>query len=957
MSPVNQMTNRCSLLIQLMPTWKNFIPAMTIAVMLILSSCKSSDEPHSLAEIDVTSRENTENKVFIRAKSNEEIRQAYSDYLKNANVDDKSRIDALSRLAELEFSYSDKLLQEKENLNNNDRSQRDKLDDKLYEQRLNKTIELLSTSLKDYPKSSNNDRLHYQLAKAYDQKGEHQKSVDELTKLVEKYPKSPFYTEAQFRIAEDAFSLQDYNTAEYAYTEVIVAQGNQVYYEKSLFKRGWARFKQQYYIDAVDDFLEAVLKHEFDEYEKLNESELDQFNEYFRAIGLAFSYLGGSEALYDYFKDRPDFIYTYHTYSMVSEIYLKQERYSDAVATHKQFIKYYPQSINIPYSHLKIIEIWKNSGFTNKIYGAIENFYVHYNPSSKYWKNQNENSQVNRVIRRSLKEYVVLMTGYYHNRYQKSAKNTDYKNAELWYTRYLKHYGAYAQQDNIYFLYAELLSQKKNYEQALKYYELAAYDNDLIIHKNAAYASIIISDKLLSKDIKNKSLLNKNISYALKYSQKYPADKRTQQLILHAAELAYKSGEYKTTIELADIKIASKPLESNIYMKSLKAESYFKLNEYAESESIYKGLLQSKKLTYKQKTQYNDKLALSIYKQGELALQNKDDAQAIKHYSRISKVVPTSKIAATGLYDAIALNMQHKQWNRAIIDIGRFQKLYPKNKLQADVTKKLSVAYLSSNQGIKAAQEFEKISSMGGDVAFKAAALWQAAELYEEKNKNDAAIRSYEEYARKYKNPYPQYMEAMNKLTELYTKKDSVKDANKWRTAIIKADKNALNNIKTDRTKYITSFAYLGLARSEMARFNWIKLSLPLKKSLRKKKKAMQSSVKLYGNASKYKIYEASTEATFSIALIYKSFSKALIDSDRPTNLNKEELDQYEILLEDQAFPFEDKSIEFFEINLARMQDGFYNDWIRKSHQELTLLFPVRYNRKPKVDTYINILH
>ena len=119
----------------------------------------------------------------------------------------------------------------------------------------------------------------------------------------------------------------------------------------------------------------------------------------------------------------------------------------------------------------------------------------------------------------------------------------------------------------------------------------------------------------------------------------------------------------------------------------------------------------------------------------------------------------------------------------------------------------------------------------------------------------------------------------------------------------------------------------------------------------------MQKSVKLFGNASKYKIYEATTEATYSIALIYKDFSKSLLDSDRPTKLSAEELDQYEILLEDQAFPFEDKSIEFFEINLSRIKDGFYNDWISKTHTELIKLFPVRYNRKPKQDTYINVLH
>jgi tetratricopeptide (TPR) repeat protein len=925
-----------------------------ISITLPLYSCISQETKPSLADVDVKYKKESGNSVFIKPKSELEIRQAYADYLNNAEIEDNSRINALSRLAELEFDYSKKLLQDREKLKNNNSNE---VKDALYDAQLDKTIALLNTAINDYPEASANDTLLYQLAKAYDQKGEHHESINTLKKLVINFPKTPFYAEAYFRLAEDAFSLQDYPTAEENYTEVIIASNNSIYYEKSMFKRGWARFKQQYYTDAVDDFLQAVLHHDFDEYEKLNAAEHEQFDEYFRAVGLAFSYLGGSEPLYDYFQAQPDFKYTYHTYAMVSNIYLKQQRYSDAVNTHKQFIKHYPDSSNIPYSHLKIIEIWKDSGFIKKVYNSIEDFYLQYNPSSKYWQKQNENSRVNRVIRRSLQEYVVLMTGYYHNKYQESASNADYNNSEKWYKRYLEHYQSYANKDNIYFLYAELLSQKELHAEALKYYELAAYDNEIIVHKEAAFASIVSSDKLLSKNKGNKEYLDKHISYALNYAQQYPTDADTQELITHAAEVAYQSKNYKTAIELADISLLNKPLQPKPYIKGLKAESYFQLGEHVESESIYGELLSADNLSPEQRAQYEDKLALSIYQQGETAQKNNDIVSAIYHFSRICDVAVNSTIASTGLYDAIALNVQHQQWNDVIKQSTQFQRLYPTNKRQADVSKKLSVAYLSSNQGIKAAQEFEKMANMGNDIAIKTAALWQAAELYEEKDKINDAIRSYEEYADKFSTPYPQYMEAMNKLTELYTIKGYAENSNQWRKKITVADEKALNNVKTERTKYITSFAYLGLAQSEKMRFDSLKLTLPLKTSLHKKKSSMQVSVKLYGKASQYKIFEATTEATYAIALIYKDFSKALLESDRPGRLNAEELDQYEILLEDKAFPFEDKAIEFFEINLARIKDGFYNDWIDKTHKELIALFPVRYDRKPKQDAYIDVLH
>ena len=922
-----------------------------LAGLILLVACQSLEMgPPKLADIDVSGPKGGEEKVYIQPKSNEEIRQAYADYLKNADVDadDNSRISALTRLAELEFSYSNKLLQEKVST---DISDSDSLTNRLYEERLNKTIELLATSLKDYPDAKNNDSLLYQIAKAYDRNGKRRKSIDALSSLVERYPESRFYIEAQFRIGEDAFSSRDYSAAEYAYTEVIVAPGNRIFYEKSLFKRGWSRFKQQYYTDAIDDFFQSVRHHEFDAFEMLTEPERNQFDEYFRAIGLSFSYLGGQDPLYEYFKHQRDFILTYPAYSMVSEIYLKQERYSDAVKIHRQFIRHYPQSDNLPYSNLKIIEIWKDSGFVQKVYQAIEGFYLEYNPSSQYWKNQNENSRVNRAIRRALKEYVVLMTGYYHSRYQKFAEDADYKSAIRWYRRYLQHYSAYAQNDEIYFLYAELLAQKNKLTQAFEFYRLAAYDNDLIVHKDAAYASIIVSNKLLTDNESDSRYLNEHISYALKYALQYSADQRTQQLILHAAELSFRSKQFKTTIELADLKLANDA--SDVYIAGLKAASYFNLDDYIESESIYRQILETKQLTPGQRSEYADRLALSVYKQGETAQKNNETLQAIQHYSRISAIAPQSEISVTGLYDAIALSMQHRQWGGAISKIKRFQTLYPGSKYQVDISKKLSIAYLASDQGLKAAQQFEKLSTIGDDAVTQAAALWKAATLYREKGKTDDAIRSYEEYAARNKKPYPQYLEAMKKLTELYAEKGSIKRRDRWREKIIDADNEALNNVKTDRTKFITSTSYLNLARDEKARFETIELSLPLKSSLRKKKASMQQTIRMYGKASVNRIYEIVTESTFSIAQIYKVFSESLLKSDRPGKLTDEQLDQYEILLEDQAFPFEDKAIEFFEINLSRIGEGLYDDWIKKSFEALMTLYPARYSRKPKQDDYV----
>ena len=85
------------------------------------------------------------------------------------------------------------------------------------------------------------------------------------------------------------------------------------------------------------------------------------------------------------------------------------------------------------------------------------------------------------------------------------------------------------------------------------------------------------------------------------------------------------------------------------------------------------------------------------------------------------------------------------------------------------------------------------------------------------------------------------------------------------------------------------------------------------------------------------------TAATYEIAELYNGLSRDLFDSERPPELTAAELAQYDILLEEQAFPFEEEAIDVHEVNAQRTADGVYDEWIRASLAALADLLPVRY--------------
>jgi tetratricopeptide (TPR) repeat protein len=924
---------------------------------LVLLACSTPPpQQHTLRDVDVVGGKSATAQTATSLRNEAAIREAYAEYLKHASKQDISRIDALQRLAQLEFQLIDRLAR-----NNGEHSEGTlKLEDSLHNAALDRSIEFLEISLRDYPNAANNDKSLYHLARAYDQKGEYDKSIATLKKLVSKHPKSDYYVEGQFRLAEAAFSRGEYGMAEDIYTEVIVSRDNQVFRQNARYKRGWARYKQEYYHQAVDDFVEVVNESGFKPYDTLGDSAKNQFDEYFRALGLSFSYMGGAAALTDYFAGKPDFAYIFETYTHVSDIFLKQQRYSDAAGIFEKFAHNHPSSPHVPDAELRIVGIWKDSGFTAMAINSLEGFYTRYHPQHNYWAEGKRDPQLYTKVAAALRDNIVLAASHFHREFNKSGKQASFEQARVWYERYLRDYKAYARKDNIHYLYAELLQQNKQYAQALQHYELAAYDADIILNKDAAYASILLATRL-HRDAKaepdKRAHLDKLVHYSLLYTRLYPHDKHSMQIITHAAQESYLAGNYAQTISLIE-QSSDLPYTTATYnIHVIKAHAYFRQADYSAAETAYTSVITQYPRKDASARQIRDNLAIAIYNQGGAAQKQNDTVSAIGHYVRITDVVPESEVAATGLYDAIVLAASHEMWDDVIQYIRTFQRHYPSHKHSKEVSKQLSVAYLKSDREIEAASELVKLSRSEQDGEYKIAALWKAAELYESNKDYPAARRAFTEYAKSHPRPYPQYMEAMHKLVGLTTQTSNAQDADKWRQAVLKADKRTPADLKTERTRFIASTAALELARAQHQRFTAVRLTAPLKQNLARKKKAMQEAVNLYGQASAYRVSDTATEAVHAIGDIYRGFSKALLESERPKNLDPVELEQYNVLLEDQAFPFEEKAIEFYETNLTHVKDGVFDSWIQQSQTRLAELFPARFGRELKLEGYINVLH
>ena len=200
-------------------------------------------------------------------------------------------------------------------------------------------------------------------------------------------------------------------------------------------------------------------------------------------------------------------------------------------------------------------------------------------------------------------------------------------------------------------------------------------------------------------------------------------------------------------------------------------------------------------------------------------------------------------------------------------------------------------------------------------------ALWKAADLYEQTGALSSERRVLNNIVSRYPDPLSESIEARARLLELARRTGDEQQVNARLRELVAVDATA-GAQRSDRTRYLAATASLELAEPVRKRFEVVKLTQPLADSLKLKKDLMEDVIDAYTNASNYGVAEVTTAATFRLGEVYEQFSSDLMDSDRPADLAADALEQYEILLEEQAFPFEEKAIDLYVANTSRAADG-----------------------------------
>ncbi len=816
-------------------------------------------------------------------------------------------------------------------------------------------IRLYTKLLSDYPDYDRTDQVLYQMSRAYEELGRTDEAMEVLARLVKEHPRSRHLDEAQFRRGEYFFTRRRFRDAEEAYGGGGAIGASSSYFPLALYKQGWSRYKQERYDAALDSFI-ALLDHRaalgVDIAMPADAAEQKRLDDTFRVISLSFSNLGGPGSAAEYFGRRGRREYEHRVYSSLAEFYFEKRRYGDAARTYGAFREQHPFHRLSPQFQMRVIEIHLAGGFPSLVIEAKKEFARRYGVKASYWSHFEQGRRPE--VLGWLKENLNDLARHYHARYQRPKqtpdRQADFEEAVRWYREYLAAFPQDPDTPPMNYLLADLYLEHRVFDRAAQEYERTAYDHTRYERSaQAGYAAVYAWRQHLAGVAPEgrPAVIQDIVRSSIRFADAHAKHPKAAIVLGAAADDLFGLRDLATAAFVSHKLIEGFPgADREVMVQALLVfgHSNYELNRYRNAETGYTRLLELLPAGDRRRPALTDNLAAAIYQQGEEAKARGNHLAAAAHFLKVGTAAPGSRIRVNAEYDGAASLIEVKDWLAASTVLKRFRTLFPGHALQPEATRKLASVYREMRSYAAAAEEYERIERESTDPGVRREALLTAAEMHERAGDDGRLLAASRRYAELFPGPAELNLETRSRIAELLKKRGDRAGHEAELGRIVALDAGA-GVERTPRTRFLAARAALTLAQGAFSRFAEVRLVEPFEANLARKQELMKAATRQFNGLVAYEIGDIVAAATYYLAETYGHFSRDLKGSERPAGLSALEREEYELAIEEQAYPFEERSIATHQSNLELIPRGVYNEWIEKSLRRLAALLPARYDK------------
>ncbi|MCU7556057.1 tetratricopeptide repeat protein [Alteromonas sp. ASW11-19] len=847
-----------------------------------------------------------------------------------------------------------------------------------------RAIDTYEALLDTYPDEETQEEILYQLSRAYDLQGQTANSVRVLRKLLEVQPDSLHAPEAWFRLGEAHYANDRYQDAARAYRLSMQADASSNFYVMSAYMKGWSHFKLEQYDGALSAF-DTMVDASFSalpeavfafngtppEVDMLPKGEQKLVSDALRIMALLFSYRGDGEAIAAFYAERDVAPHQYLIYQELAQQHLNNDRYQDAADVYLEFaLRHVSHPLSVAF-FVKHVDAFILGDFPSLALQAKARFVNTFGATYGVW---NEWSEIYREKSAPyLHDYLLTLSQTEHSLAQSLAENPAdpnlterqaalvaalndkqlakaYANAARYYREFITLFPDDPKTPDMQFYLAESLYDAGKFEEAIAAYEKFAYQN--LQHEQAAqgaYNALLAYEQLTATKPAQTDAQNASRErFVNTFTQDARAPRVAQTLMQHFFDRqqypqAQQWSEWLLAFEgQGDAKLTQQELTA---ARVVKAYSLYGQQAYTKAQPVVETLLASLPESDPRYPELAQTYATILYRQADAAVAQNKLPEAIEHLTTLIEALPASDARINAQYDVISHLLSLKDYQAAERYLNDFARRFPEHELQQTVPDKLLFVYEQTEQWGQAAAHLMERYQADPNTAQGRDALWQAADYYMEAEQREQALAAYRTYAHNVPRPFDRAVEARYTMSEFYKQSGEDSKRRYWLNKLITHHDEAGDDA-TPRSRTLAAMSAMVFATDAETVFERIKLTAPIRESLAQKRQALEKALAAFNKVIAYGVRQYATEANHRLGEIYLTLANDLMDSERPEGLSALEATQYEILLEEQAFPFEEKAIAVYELNANRIPGGIYDEWVQASMESLAALLPVRYRKQ-----------
>ncbi len=560
-----------------------------------------------------------------------------------------------------------------------------------------KTIETCYKLLEKYPTIPFKDKILYRLAISHLDEGNQDKAKDYLQQLIFEITDSPKISGAHFRLGEYYFNKRDFHKAIEHY-EHLLEKWDDPYFNYSLYKLGWSYFNVNDYPNAISSFIYLISDISLLETintKLLGKTKADVRNEAIDYIAHSLTEYEGPASIKKILSKDEIKNHAIDILKKMGEIYKDQNFYKEAINAYQMLLELYPFCHEAPFIQKEIIQCFEKDMGEDVAAQAKDIFVKKYGPNSDWIKKHPEGKIRTDVL--TLSEEMLYSLGtHYQARAQGKNRVRDYRLAIEKHEEFLKKFRDSKKAARVNYYLAECYYEINEFDKAAdEYYKVMTFYDDNEFIEDAAYNRILAYYQLLRE-----SPAKDSVTY---YIEDFIGGGETIIPIKVGSEAQFK------LIRARNDFVRQLPDSKNLLEVLLKyAETLYELNKWDLAARVYKITVSPEYRNLPFYGQSINMIAQCYLKMGKYA-------ESEKWFNNLADAFPDSA-----------------------------QSVIRAKKMAARAKFKLAENFKNKGKSTQAAIHFLKLAFSTGDEEIEKAAIFQAANQFEEAGDLEKAVSAYE---------------------------------------------------------------------------------------------------------------------------------------------------------------------------------------------------------------------